>query len=125
MYSEFVEETKKEEEEEQPALAAGARGAGRQLRRRAKPSSRGAKPARPAGGAGPAGAEELAARALTIVRTICGDVGVGLDDPLMDAGLDSLMAVELRHTLESSLGVQLPATLSAFVDLPALRARTE
>ncbi|MCP4465660.1 MAG: type I polyketide synthase, partial [Halieaceae bacterium] len=36
---------------------------------------------------------------------------VGDEEPLMAAGLDSLGAVELRNTLESSLGMQLPGTL--------------
>lgn len=37
--------------------------------------------------------------------------GVAPDAPLMDAGLDSLGAVELRSSLESKLQVQLPATV--------------
>jgi acyl carrier protein len=36
---------------------------------------------------------------------------VGADEPLVAAGLDSLGSVELRNSLQSSLRVELPATL--------------
>ena len=36
---------------------------------------------------------------------------LGPDLPLSDAGLDSLMAVELRNTLGAAVGRTLPATL--------------
>lgn len=36
---------------------------------------------------------------------------VGAEQPLMEAGLDSLGAVELKNSLEGRLGVQLPGTL--------------
>lgn len=45
---------------------------------------------------------------------------VAADAPLMDSGLDSLGAVELRSSLESKLAVQLPATL--VFDYPTLSA---
>eukprot|EP00873_Tetraselmis_striata_P012574 jgi/Tetstr1/432838/TSEL_022187.t1 len=44
------------------------------------------------------------------VQSIAG-VGVGRDDPLMEAGMDSLGSVELRNELSSRFGVELPATL--------------
>ena len=48
---------------------------------------------------------------------------VGKDEPLMAAGLDSLGAVELRNTLEASMGVELPGTL--VFDYPTAQVLSE
>ena len=53
------------------------------------------------------------------VDTVIGHA-IGHDEPLMAAGLDSLGTVELRNTLESKLGLQLPATL--VFDYPTVSA---
>jgi acyl carrier protein len=45
---------------------------------------------------------------------------VGEHDPLMDAGLDSLGAVEVKASIERSTGVQLPATV--VFDYPSVGA---
>ena len=47
---------------------------------------------------------------LTVAMSILGS-SVSAGQPLMDAGLDSLGAVELKNTLSGRFGVQLPATL--------------
>merc|ERR1711970_12286 len=44
------------------------------------------------------------------------------DAPLMEAGLDSLGVVELRNTISSSVGVQLPSTV--ILDYPSINALT-
>ena len=60
------------------------------------------------------------------VRTIAGRVlgspadGIGMDEPLRDIGLDSLMAVELRNRLGEGLGRSLPATIT--FDYPTVSA---
>ena len=45
---------------------------------------------------------------------------IGPDEPLMDAGLDSLSGVEIKSTLETRLGVELPVTL--VFDYPTINA---
>ena len=54
--------------------------------------------------------DTLLGQIAVMVETVVGQA-VGHDEPLMAAGLDSLGTVELRNTLESRLGLQLPATL--------------
>ena len=63
--------------------------------------------------------ETLLGQILAMVETVVGH-GVGLDEPLMAAGLDSLGTVELRNTLEGKFGLQLPATL--VFDYPSVNA---
>jgi len=64
---------------------------------------------------------EAAAKAqiAALVRELLGG-NVAPDQPLMEAGLDSLSAVELRNTLEASFGLELPATL--MFDYPSIGA---
>lgn len=45
---------------------------------------------------------------------------IGLDEPLMEAGLDSIGAVELRNSVASKYGINLPATNT--FDQPTIRA---
>lgn len=66
--------------------------------------------------------EALQRSVQTAVASILG-VSVGTSEPLMAAGLDSLGAVELRSSLESSMGVQLPSTL--VFDYPTIGSITE
>ena len=65
---------------------------------------------------------EVEAAVQAAVRSILG-ADVDPDAPLMAAGLDSLGAVELRSSLESRLGVQLPSTL--VFDYPTVAALTQ
>ncbi len=46
-----------------------------------------------------------------------------MDEPLMEAGLDSIGAVELRNSVASKYGIDLPATIS--FDQPTVRALAE
>lgn len=48
---------------------------------------------------------------------------IGMDEPLMEAGLDSIGAVELRNSVVSKYGIDLPATIS--FDQPTVRALAE
>lgn len=45
---------------------------------------------------------------------------VGVDEPLMEAGLDSIGAVELRNSVATKYGIDLPATIT--FDQPTVRA---
>jgi acyl carrier protein len=71
--------------------------------------NRRAKPAAAAASAG-ASAAALQQQVSSAVSSILGHT-VGADEPLVAAGLDSLGSVELRNSLQSSLRVELPATL--------------
>lgn len=69
----------------------------------------------------------LAALTLHAVRSaavlaagVLGGEGPAPDEPLMEAGLDSLAAVELRNAAAATFAVSLPAT--AALDHPTLRA---
>ena len=61
----------------------------------------------------------LEGRILEIVRKMLGS-GVSKEQPLMEAGLDSLGAVELRTSLQAEFSVELPATL--VFDFPSVAA---
>ena len=63
--------------------------------------------------------EEVAAELLVVVKGVLG-AEVGPNEPLMDAGLDSLGAVEFRNAAEGRLGVSLPVT--AVFDYPSISA---
>ncbi len=73
---------------------------------------RGSKAAR-AATAGLSAADRKAAVLSQVQDAVRGILGadIGADEPLMAAGLDSLGAVELKNSLESRLGLQLPGTL--------------
>ena len=43
-----------------------------------------------------------------------------MEEPLMEAGLDSIGAVELRNSMATKYGIDLPATIS--FDQPTVRA---
>ena len=61
----------------------------------------------------------IRSQVLDIVSAVLGAT-VGSDEPLMDAGLDSLGAVELRNGLSRSVGMDLPGTL--VFDYPSVEA---
>jgi len=63
---------------------------------------------------------EIEKVAFDIVQTVSGGMqGLSVDSSLMEAGVDSLMAVELRNALQSKLGrFRLPTT--ALIDYPSI-----
>ncbi len=66
---------------------------------------------------------DVGAAVTAAVSNILGDGAVSEHQPLMEAGLDSLGAVELTRSLEAALGLQLPQTL--VFDYPTPAALTE
>ena len=60
---------------------------------------------------------------MRVMRANAGTPPPGLNDRLMSAGVDSLMAVELRNALSAAAGRQLPATL--LFKYPSLQALTD
>ena len=58
----------------------------------------------------------------TMLRALVGSE-VGKDEPLMDAGLDSLGAVEFKNAVESRMGVELSATV--IFDYPTISALSQ
>ncbi|CAM9878889.1 unnamed protein product, partial [Chrysoparadoxa australica] len=65
--------------------------------------------------------EHLARVVLEVAQEVCADDQLGLDQPLMEAGLDSLALVEFRRCLQERLGLgsgDLPVTV--FFDHPSV-----
>lgn len=63
--------------------------------------------------------EVIADEVARIVQNVIG-VAVAHNQPLMEAGLDSLASVELRNSLNAKFGVELPATVT--IDYPTILA---
>ena len=63
--------------------------------------------------------EHVTTQVAALVRRMLGP-GVSAEHPLMEAGLDSLGAVELRASLATEFGLELPATLT--FDYPSVAA---
>ena len=55
--------------------------------------------------------DDIAQSILAVARSVLGNE-VALNQPLMEAGLDSLGSVELRNQLSSRFSVELPATVT-------------
>ncbi|MEU4633922.1 type I polyketide synthase [Micromonospora chalcea] len=70
-------------------------------------------------------AETLTGQLVLAVAATLGSAtaSVGLDQPLFDLGLDSLMAVELKNEIERQLGVSL--SIAVFLEGATLRTLTE
>ena len=66
--------------------------------------------------------DDFAAELLLVAKAVIG-TDVGLDEPLLDAGLDSLGAVEFRNAVEGRTGVKLPVT--AVFDYPTIKAMAD
>ena len=66
--------------------------------------------------------QQKAAVMAVVTEAVCGllERDVGLNEPLLDAGLDSLGAMELRNALSARLGMSLPSTL--VFDCPSVDA---
>ena len=119
MFAEFEEAAVAAEQAFTPAAAAGVLGA-----------QPGSSRAAAAGRAEPSAAAATAASATAQREYILGQVqeavasvlgaSVGLEDPLMAAGLDSLGSVELKNALEKRAGIELPSTL--VFDYPTVSA---
>ena len=65
--------------------------------------------------------EEISLRVSSVIRKLLG-VSVPADQPLMEAGIDSLSAVELRTALNKAFKMDLPATIT--FDYPTIAAMT-
>ena len=68
------------------------------------------------------GSEYFAAELVLVAKSVLGSE-VGLDDPLMEAGLDSLGSVEFKNAVEARTGVKLPIT--TVFDYPTIRAMAD
>lgn len=64
--------------------------------------------------------ESIERLVISLAVGITGDTDLGTDQPLMAAGLDSLGAVELRNSLESSFAIEMPSTL--VFDYPTVKS---
>ena len=64
--------------------------------------------------------DEVQRRVLGVVAGMIDDGDIQLHDPLMESGIDSLGAIELRNTLASEFSVTLPATF--MFDAPSIAA---
>jgi 3-oxoacyl-(acyl-carrier-protein) synthase/acyl carrier protein len=67
-------------------------------------------------------ASDIQAKIAGCVRSILG-TDVAIDEPLVDAGLDSLSAVELNDTISSAVGMELPSTM--MFDYPSVGAMSD